>query len=743
MSFVNELKRRNVIRVGVAYLAASWLLIEVSSTLLPLFDIPEWGVRLIVIILALGFVPTLVFSWVYEITPDGLKRETEIVREVSIAHVTAKRLDWITIGIVVVALLFIATDRLWLREEAPQPVLASPESTEVSEQPTIAVLPFANRSANPDDAFFVDGIHFDLLAHLSKLDRIRTISRTSVIGFRDSGKSIPEIGEELGVSAILEGGVQRSGTQVRINVQLIDTSSDEHIWAEIYDRELTAANLFAIQTEIAETIARALKTNLSPVEQQRIRSTPTESLEAYEAYLLGSQRFAQRSAEGLADALTYFNKALEFDPGFALAWVGLADTYIELAGNKGFPTNKTNLDAQAAAEKALNLDQDLGEAYSSLGYLRLRQNELVEAKKYIERALELSPYYPPLSRIYGILLAKLGRNEESLEWTRAAVRLDPMSAQLRRAYAVALRSANRIEEAKEQLEIALEIDPLNPGARDAIATIEWQIYGQLGKALKHYHELIASDSTHGIHYAFLAQLYLDLANEQRSRVLRDRAMDLAPDTGVTFWCRLLFSLYTGGGKQIPEYANNVIANRFGAPLHLSFSVAQLSRLAIESGQPDQALAIYSDNYPELLREDSPAIHNGNYRAAIDLALTLKNTGDHAGANRLLELAWDFIQGRSRLGWWGGYWVADVRILALQGKQKEAISKLQLAVDEGWRSLWWYYLRLDPALESLHGEPEFKAALAQIEADMAAQMQRIREMERNSELTPIPGIEFEP
>jgi TolB-like protein len=246
---------------------------------------------------------------------QGLKREKEVVRDASITHLTAKRLDWITIGLMVAVLAFIVADRFWMSPRHPEqsavPVevvtdhepTSEPEATESQYPPnSIAVLPFANRSANPDDAYFVDGIHDDLLTHISKIGAIKTISRTSVMQYRGSSKSIPEIATELGVATILEGGVQRAGDQVRINVQLIDARNDEHLWAEIYDRQLLATNIFAIQSEIAEAIAEALRMTLSPREQQRIRSVPTESLAAYEAYLIGKQRLAKRTTQSMAEA---------------------------------------------------------------------------------------------------------------------------------------------------------------------------------------------------------------------------------------------------------------------------------------------------------------------------------------------------------------------------------------------------------------------------------------------------------
>ena len=755
MSFVKELRRRNVIRVAIAYMAASWLLTEVASTLMPLFGVPDWGLRLVVILLALGFIPALVISWVYEITPDGVKREKEIVREESITHLTARRLDLITISLIAVALLIVAADRYWPRAEIPPPEIVSSEAADTGSQsesaapvadlredPSVAALPFTNRSANPDDAFFVDGIHSDLLAHLSRIDKIRTISRTSVMGYRDSNKSLTEIAGELGVAAILEGGVQRAGTQVRINVQLIDARRDEPIWAEIYDRELTVANLFDIQTEIAARIADGLEATLSPDERSNMRLKSTDNLEAYEAYLLGKQRYALTTFEGFSDALRYFRKAVDIDPNFTLAWVGIADALVKLAGARGFALDVTLDDARAAAETALDLDANSGEAYTSLCEISWREGQQAQAKVLCEQALELRPNYPPLSRLYGILLWKDPETmEEALAWREASIRLDPMSAELRRSYATALRALGRVDEAVEQLNKALEIDPDHPGARDAIATIEWQVYSRLDRAVQHFHTVINIDPDSAIYYGFLAQLYLDLAQPRRARALFDRAVALAPQYRFAAWHGLLLSLYDGTDENIDGYAENVLREQFGALWHTTFSMAQLSRRALTHNEIDAALEVYSSRMPQLLVEDDPAIGLYNYRAAIDLAIVLQRAGDYRRAAFLLDRAEDFIQGQPRLGWWGGYWIADVRILALRGSTDEALAALQQAVDEGWRSLWWYYMRHDLALTSIRDEPGFKVALEQLEADAAMQMQRVREMEQEGAIVPIHGVTF--
>ena len=280
MSLFNELKRRNVIRVGIAYVIGSWLLIQVTETIFPLFGFDDTPARIVVIVLAIGLIPALVFAWVFEMTPEGLKQEKDIDRSQSITPETGRKLNRTITVALVLALGYFAFDQFVLdpqresvmRQQQAEAVAAAMEEARQAAQDeaqgssadarSIAVLPFANLSGDPANEPFTLGIHDDLLTHLSRIKSLKTISRTSVLQYRGTTKTIPQIATELGVSNILEGGIQRSGNRVRINLQLIDAKTDEHLWAEIYDRELTAENLFAVQGEIATEEAKSLRATL-------------------------------------------------------------------------------------------------------------------------------------------------------------------------------------------------------------------------------------------------------------------------------------------------------------------------------------------------------------------------------------------------------------------------------------------------------------------------------------------------
>ncbi len=381
MSLVGELKRRNVLRVAAAYLVTAWLLIQVAETIFPLFGMGDAPARLVVVILAIGFVPAMIFAWVFEFTPDGLKRDADVDRSTPAIRDSGKKLDKLIMAILALALLYFAVDKFLLTPEreakiVEQAMKAGAEQALQAESPgeldqlaekSIAVLPFVTRSSQADTQFFADGMHDDLLTRLANIGSLKVISRTSVMKYRGLERNMREIGEELGVSTILEGGVQQSGNSVRINMQLIDAQTDEHLWAQTYDRELTLENVFAIQSEIAEAIAAQLETTLTPVEAVRVRETPTLNFAAHEAYIRGKQLFALATFDALEKATGEFETALELDPDFVQARVALAYAWVKRA-SVGSNTTQEMLDnGLAHIERAVAEDPGYAFGQAVLG----------------------------------------------------------------------------------------------------------------------------------------------------------------------------------------------------------------------------------------------------------------------------------------------------------------------------------------------------------------------------------------
>ena len=430
MSLYSELKRRNVFRVAIAYLAAAWLLTEVADTLFNAFGIPQWGIRFIVIVLLLGFAPTLIFSWVYELTPEGLKREKDVVRDASITHMTAKRLDGVTIALVIGALAFVLVDRLWMgdwfdqRTVEPTKAIMEP-AQDVSEEPqhsptSIAVLPFVNMSDDPGNEYFSDGISEELLNLLAKIPDLRVIARTSSFAYKDKDVIIPEIARELDVRYILEGSVRKAGKQVRITAQLIQADDNSHMWSETYDRTLD--NIFAIQDEIAGAVVKQLRVAL-------LGPAPTlEEIdpEAYALYLKALYLARQDTAEAFQESNALYEQVLEIAPEFAAAWNGLASNYREQTRAGNWRYDEGYQLVREAVNEALAIDPAYAPAYANLGWYAMDfEGDLETGAQFFQRALELEPTNLSIVADAAVLARNLGRLAEAVALLEYVLDRDP------------------------------------------------------------------------------------------------------------------------------------------------------------------------------------------------------------------------------------------------------------------------------------------------------------------------------
>jgi TolB-like protein/Flp pilus assembly protein TadD len=456
MSLFSELKRRNVFRVAVAYLALAWLLTEVAGTLFPVFGIPDWGVRFVVVLFVLGFGPVLVFSWIYELTPDGLRRERDVVREASITHLTAKRLDLFTIALIVVALVFVAGDRLWRatwlegQPTVPPKTLADREPTTKTStgeaaypENSIAVLPFVNMSDDAANQYFADGVSEELLNLLAQIPDLRVIARTSSFAYKGKDATIPDIARELNVGHVLEGSVRKTGNKVRITAQLIRGDDSSHEWSATYDR--TLVNIFAIQDEIASAVVKQLKVALLGPAPSVQEFDP----DAYALYLKALYLARQDTLEAIEESNALFQEVLEIAPDFAAAWNGLAANYRvqTRAGRRPYDVGYGLV--RDAANKALAIDQTYAPAYANLGWFAMDfDGDLEAAAQLLQRALELEP-------------------------TNLSIVADA---------AILARNLGRLKEASALLEYALDRDPANPAGYGRLGII-YYLAGNLDKAI--------------------------------------------------------------------------------------------------------------------------------------------------------------------------------------------------------------------------------------------------------------------
>jgi TolB-like protein/cytochrome c-type biogenesis protein CcmH/NrfG len=738
LSFFNELKRRNVFKVGVAYLISAWLLIQVADILLDNIGAPPWVLQAIFVLLGIGLFIALVVAWAFELTPEGIKKEKDVDRTQSIAPHTGRKLNIAIIALLVMGMAYFFWESRFsgssdssqsspsIADVIEQPVTREPETPPepVISRQSIAVLPFENRSRNEDDEYFTEGIHDDLLTNLARIGSLKVISRTSVNRYKNTEKSIPEIAAELGVATIMEGAVQRSGTTVRINVQLIDAATDEHLWAEIYDRELTAANIFDIQSEIGLAIAEALRAELSDDEAQRLAMQPTQNLAAYEAWLLGRQRFARRSNSGMNDALVYFQQAIELDPDFSLAYVSLADVY-QVQADWGLVTlTEANEKSLPLVEKALRLDGQSGEAYTTLASIRDYEGNFEAAEQGYRRALELAPNYTQAMAWFGLhWFAARGRPAEAVALLERALVLDPLSLNTRTNLADVYRALGDFQKSLETNIKTLEIDPTFSQAVTSISWDYWAVKGDLVTALDYALRGHAVDPDDQWAYAMIRELFSELGDDALVACALDAGDTYFQDSPQLDVQKSLLALYSNRPDDALAHARKSFDNFWAAGNKaLPLAITQSHLQAI--GDTDGALALYQEHFPDLLEPAHGEFNRNNYSAAIDLASLLQSMGRHAEAQQLLEGSDSYIQGIPRLGDLG-YGINDVRILVLRGENEQALTSLRTAVDANWRYYWRYYLEYDSILDPLRGDPRFQAIVQEIRDDMATQLEQVR------------------
>ena len=449
-NFFAELKRRNVYKVAIAYAVVAWLLMQIATQVFPFLEIPNWAIRLVIMLIVIGFPIALVIAWAFELTPEGLKR-TEFADE--LPKKSAASRVWISVvvvaGSIFVGLFFLGRYSATSKQSGLTKVPAK----------SIAVLPFENLSGNPENAYFTDGIQEEILMRLAKIADLKVISRTSTARYKSSPDNLREIAKQLGVANVLEGSVQRSADQVRVNVQLINALTDAHLWAEAYDRELT--DIFAVESDIATTIAETLQVKLTGSEKAAIAKRPTANTKAYEFYLKGRFFWNKRTPDGIKQAIVQFQQSIERDPNFALGHAGLADSYIALTFYNFAAPHESMPKAKESAIKALALDNTVAEAHASLAHVLMNYDwNWSAAEKEFKRSIELKPDYATAHEWYAIhYLTATGRLKEAVQEMKKALELEPASLVMNTFMGATLCYAGRYDEAIDQCRRTVEMDP--------------------------------------------------------------------------------------------------------------------------------------------------------------------------------------------------------------------------------------------------------------------------------------------
>lgn len=490
MNLLAELKRRNVIRMAGLYLVGAWLLVQVGATLLPVFGAPPWIMKTLVGVLAIGFVPALVFAWVFELTPSGLKRDADVSPQESIAPRTAQRMNRLIVAVLLLALVYFGIDKFALAPQREAERIAEAAGTNAKadaihaadpvqpiDRKSIAVLPFENLSDDKANAYFATGIQDEILTRLAGIRDLKVISRTSTEQYASRPPNLKVVGRALGVATLLEGSVQKAGGKVRINLQLIDAQTDSHLWAQNYDRDLK--DIFAVQSDVAQQVADALKAQLVPAESERIANVPTQNVEAHDLYLKGRYLFNALQNGNVKDpaatgkeAVEVFHRAIAADPRFALAhaWLSYLQSYLHWYA---IDTSEAIVgEAQRNAERALALQPDLPEAHLVMGYVHYwGHRDYAAALREFGIARAGLPNSAEVLSATGYVLRRQGDPSFGMPELEQAALLDPQNSLLPREMANSYAMLRRYDKADAAFAHTLAIFPADIEAQVQRATV--------------------------------------------------------------------------------------------------------------------------------------------------------------------------------------------------------------------------------------------------------------------------------
>jgi TolB-like protein/Flp pilus assembly protein TadD len=686
-NFFGELQRRNVYRLAVTYAVVSWLLIQIATQVFPFFDIPSWAVRVVVLLLLLGFPVALILAWAFELTPEGIKRTEDVAPHKSIRRRTGRKLlgfaaivSAIALGMFLVQ--FARRTSTSARQDSPPAVESAVAAAQAIPEKSIALLPFSNLSANEENVFFTEGIQDEILANLAKVADLKVISRSSVMVYKSGNpRNMREIGRQLGVAYLLEGSVQRSANRVRVMAQLIDARTDAHRWAEQYDREL--ADAFAIQSEIAQAIAVQLQAKLSPTEKAAIQRT-TRDIEAFDLYLRAKELLktfhdTPNWKETLLRAVRLLDEAISRDPDFALAycWMTTAHDGLYWYGLDHTPARLAQ--AQATAQKALALAPDLGEAH------------LAQALVYYHG-----------SRDYA----------RALEELAIARRTFPNSAEVYSLGGVIARRQGRWEDAVKNLEKAAELDPRNPKILNNLSHV-YDLLRRYDDEVAVFDRTVAANpGTRDYCQLIRAQVELQKGETKTARLfLSSLPAGYDPD-GQTTWTRINLALY----ENDPESAAKILAalkkdeliGGTGRIFPASFFEALIARARGDSAKAGEAFAVARAKVEAQLgdkRDDALLVAT---LGLIDAGLSRKEDAlrDGRRAVELRPIEDDAVDGATVIS-------SLAMIYAWVGDVDSAIERLAfLAKTPGGPH--YGQLKYDPAWDAVRGDPRFAEIVNQLQ-----------------------------
>lgn len=631
-NFIEELRRRNVIKVATAYAIAGWLIIQISTSVFPAFEFPNWTTQFVIILVGIGFPLTLIFAWAFELTPEGIKKSAEVEITKSVTTNTGKKLNGVIITVLSMAVVFLLVERVFF---AKANFLESQEDLVNSETASIAVLPFVNMSGDTENEYFSDGLSEELLNGLAKLEDIQVAGRTSSFQFKGSNPDLRDVGTQLGVRHILEGSVRKSGNRVRITAQLIQADNGFHLWSETYDRELTASDVFNIQEEITRQVVAELKVRLLPEEEEILADRPTEDIEAYNAFLEATQSEITRQPDDIEYAIEKYKEAIRIDPTFSLAYARLAYSYNILFLYGNIPLEVAKEETRKNIDQALTINGNEGKAYQAMAsYYRIFETDYEQAEKAATRAVELLPNDAMALNQLQIVYNSLQKVDEYEKTLEKAYELDPLSPIIASNYVGYLRDNESFEEALNLLDDIIERDPSYRRALSFKANILANPpYGNIDEAFKFAFEAYKFDRKDRSILTVLESLSDDVDLPNLSDYFENEIKINYPDNSS----EQIISInnhYEEGRYDSAEIEIEIFLSQFGEELRKDWHVF-IADIYYRQGRIEDAITLYERYNPEFL-DDELILTEFNYgHASVYLKLN-QEVSDFPREEQFLE-----------------------------------------------------------------------------------------------------------
>jgi len=686
MSFLEELKRRNVFRVGIAYAIATWVLLQITEVITPILDLPDWAPKLIFVILAIGFVPALIFAWAFELTPEGIKKEKDVDRSESITHHTGRKLDYAIIAVLLLAVGLLLTDKYFLS--------GSPDA-EVEELvatgPSIAVLPFVNISSDKEQEYFSDGITEEILNSLASVKELKVAGRTSSFAFKGENQDLRRIGELLGVDHILEGSVRKSGTTVRITAQLVQVEDGFHLWSDTYDRELT--DVFAIQDEIANEILKQLKARLLGDEEQPAIVSQRTDPEVYDLYLLAKQRLYARTRHTIESAVELLDQAIAKDPDYAPAYAqrGIAIIFLSDRTYGTIPDAEALVQGRRFIDAALDKDPQLAEAWAGLGLYHVhRPSEHEQAIEALTKALSINPNLINASNWLQSTLVSSGNPHGALQILEQMTQRDPL---YRPGFGNAVNLYNAFgqqEKAQALIDQFRKYDPYGAQLQRADAITRFY-NGESAEGLRMAEEAYRLAPTDAVsHIWFTVGL---LQTQQVERIAEE---------GIDFFQVEALDLL---GRREEAFEVAFELSREG-------QLWNLFALYNRANRSQELIDYLEERWPGLdtFAADYPHNEEG-YSLMAEVALAYSRTGNTVRFDDALLLVENAMASLSEQGidnW--VFMLENAKYLTLAGEYDAAVAQLEQAVDRGFQGYSPMATSI-PMFEPLRTDPRFVAAEA--------------------------------